>query len=821
MDALVSGQAATAAFVEGNDVNLFRFGDEGSSPSSFEAIGRIFANCTDVQLFEGTRKEVAKAALQKSWSVDRAMRLALIILDDAEYAETKQEAASNLEELFGNPEVKAAIANQLAWTPLPTETSSVFDEEFFAGYPKVLSFFSELFGKQPVVKVFHDAWDALPDELFDSSVGRPSFREICISRGVFKKLTEAEPGSNQMNLAVFACYGLLKDLPNYRAVVQSWTQKLLKARVKLVESELDEEQVLPYFETSRPRFGTHLAFESALQQQEAIKQRLREGNVVLARRYTDDLVRSQLRRGDSEYAAKSLCRLAQEAKRIGLHSVQLEWAQRAVDVRPHDAWAHGQAADALIHFGRLDEALKELNLVESFSDTLFAATGRARILRVQNRLAEALFAYESVIREHSDYDDIVFAWSGAAETLRDMWRLNEALEKYEEAARKFPGEPTVACGRAAVLTDLGELDRAYEAYSNVLDRFGNQVVALNGQATVLREMGNLSASLEAYLAVIELFPQDSVASCGAAEVLRLQGELPQALAKYTKAIADFPHVTVGYGGRAEVLRAMGDVNGAIAAYKEAHAIFPHDHHFGCGLANIYKELGDYSTALALYDENTRSFPFDLVSKVARANLLKRLGRYSEALDAFDQVLAVWPEYPSARNSKAALLVLLDRLDEAERLLPSVPPQTEDDWIAFHIRGMILMKVGKVEVAIHHFTRGGVEASFATVRRYFKNALASERLRSGRFHEATVILEPSADESADQSVSNILRFHAAAAEQLPVRHSLFDRLQSERTPIIVELRDEIAARYGVVTAGPRHGPTWIADRQFEAILLEAA
>ena len=167
MDALVSGQAATAAFVEGNDVSLLHFGDEGSAQSSFEAIGRIFANCTDVRLFEGTRKEVVQDALRKSWSFDRAMRLALIVLDDAEYAETKQEAASYLEELFGDPEVKGSVADQLAWTPLPAETSSVFDEEFFAGYPNVLSFFSGLFGKQSVVKVFHDAWDALPDALFD------------------------------------------------------------------------------------------------------------------------------------------------------------------------------------------------------------------------------------------------------------------------------------------------------------------------------------------------------------------------------------------------------------------------------------------------------------------------------------------------------------------------------------------------------------------------------------------------------------------------------------------------------------------------------
>ena len=543
--------------------------------------------------------------------------------------------------------------------------------------------------------------------------------------------------------------------------------------------------------------------------------------MTLARRYTNDLVASQLGNGGPEYAAKSLCRLAQEAKRVGLHSIQLEWAQRAVDVCSDDAWSHGQAADALIQFGRLDEAHLELNLAESYGDSLFAATGRARILRNQNRLPEALSEFWRIVHNYPEYPDVVFAWRGIAETLRDMWRLDEAWATYKEARLKFPDEPSVACGYAAVLTELGHLDRAFDAYSHVLSRFGTQVVALNGKATVLREMGRLSEALDAYLAVIELFPDDSVARCGAAEVLRLQRELPRALSLYIKTIADFPHIPVAYGGRAKVLRDMGDAEGAIAAYREAMTRFPHDNRFRNDLANLYKKLGEFSTALSLYDLNIQSFPFDLISKVGRAELLKRLGQHEEALDAFDQVLAIWAEYPRARNSKAALLVLLNRLDDAIQLLPSSPPQTQEDWIASHIRGMIQLKAGKVDEAIQHFRMGSIEAPFARVRRFFGNALASERLKSGSFHEAAAILEGLTDEPQSQSVSNVLLFHAAAAEHMPSSELLFDRLGDEKTPIIIQLRDEIAARYGIAKTSPQHDLEWITNRQFEAVLLEAA
>ena len=83
---------------------------------------------------------------------------------------------------------------------------------------------------------------------------------------------------------------------------------------------------------------------------------------------------------------------------------------------------------------------------------------------------------------------------------------------------------------------------------------------------------------------------------------------------------------------------------------------------------------------------TFSNSFDLFSKLGRADLLKRLGNYEAALDAYDQVLSVWPQFARARNAKASLLAIAGRLAEAEGLLPDVPPQTEDDWIASTFAG---------------------------------------------------------------------------------------------------------------------------------------
>ncbi|HEX2554245.1 MAG TPA: tetratricopeptide repeat protein [Microvirga sp.] len=826
MDALVSGQAGVAAIIEGNSVSLMRSSSRQAwEPSSFAALHRIFVGCSDLLAVKSTSRQAVEKALNQAWSTDRATRLALIVLDTEEYPETRQEAALYLEPLLEDSEVRKSVKSQFAWAPLPNPDLIIRSSNYFVEYEHLRGIFESLLKSQATIARYHDAWGLIPDELFDTQEQRQAFLEHCINRGAFMVLVEAGEGTQQTNLAVFECYKRLRDLPNHRPIISAWTQKFLQAKSRATfdvayEQETYDSRAFNH-KREKPQIGSRQAFESAIQQQEVIKQRLRDGNITLAKRFADELVVSQLSQSGPEFAAKSLCRMAQEAKRIGLHSVQLEWAQRAADIYPEDAWAHGHAADALIQCFRLDEATRELETAETLGDVVFAKNGRARILRIQNRLSEALSAFQSVIDEHSSHAEVVFAWRGAAETLRDMWRFREALAVYEQAAKKFPDEPSVACGRAAVLLDLGQMDAAIAAYDHVLDRFGNQVVALNGRATVLRKMGNLEEALSEYQRIVELFPSDSVARCGGAEVRRLMGQYTLARDEYAAIKKDFPHISVAYSGLAESLRDLGDLQGAMDAYAHACAMFPDEPLVANGFANVVKECGDFPKALSLYDTNTQRFPFDLISKLGRANILKRLGNYSDALDAYSAVLQQWSDYAAARNAKAALLTVLGRFGEAEQLLVHVAPRTEDDWIAFHIRGMIWLKSGQVDRAVGHFTAGIARSPFEKTRRIMRNALASEKLRARRFDEAVQILGEGAQDILEFGVSNVLLFHAAAASKSPDTHKLYQRLAPERSPIVIELRDAIAERYGVVGQAVVRSEEWIVDREYEAVLLEAA
>jgi protein O-GlcNAc transferase len=221
------------------------------------------------------------------------------------------------------------------------------------------------------------------------------------------------------------------------------------------------------------------------------------------------LVNQQLRRGGGGqgYAAKSLCRIAQRAKVTGLHSLQLEWMERAVEIAPSDGWAHGQAADAYLYYGRLDEAARELALAEKCGERRYAQVGRARILRLQCRYEDALALLQQVKQEFEGDENEAIAWANEAEVLRDMWRFQDALEIYDQAVRKFQDEPVVRCGRAAVIADLGRYREAIEAYTRCIVELGPDEFSLNGRTHIRLELGNFDDAMSDYEEAVKRFPQ--------------------------------------------------------------------------------------------------------------------------------------------------------------------------------------------------------------------------------------------------------------------------------------------------------------------------
>jgi tetratricopeptide (TPR) repeat protein len=811
MDVIYSGQSATMALIQGADVQVVRAGRPDLVLTiAREGVSYLFQTSRDLVVSRDARPEEVSEQFATACNADRALRLLLIALDPEEETDLREEAADCANELIENRNVTTFLENEFYSKPMPAES----DIRFFADSDKryrASVLISNILRRQAAIERHRRAWDQLPELLFRDGK-KAAFEEQAIKKGAFRLLACLDPTKEDPNTAILGVLRTLSPLPNSRAVVTEWTKDFKRkgAHAINLSEEVEDETASDHVSVRG-----HAPYMSAIGQQEVIVQLLKAGRVNVARKYADELVATQMKSGGPEYAAMSLCSLAQEAKYFGLHSLQLEWALRATDVYPEDGWARGQAADALMQFYRLDEALVSLKLSETFGHSQFAATGRARVLRLQGRLDEALIAFRRAYDDFPADKGATFALAGSAETLRDMWRFVESLAEYERAIAKFPSYAPFLCGRASVLAEMGRLEEAFAAYD--LPSLRENLVALNGKSSVLKQLGRLHEALDVLSYVIEAYPTDPVARCSQADTLRLLEDYEGALQVYSNVKAMHPNISVGYSGYAEVLRDMRNFADAIQLYQEAAERFPFDAHVCNGYANIMKVSDELSESLRLYDANVRQFPYDLISKSGRADLLKRLGRYDEALEAYDQIIQVWPDYLAARHGKAAVLVVRGRVSEAEQLLPAAFPSTRDEWIAWQIRGMILLARDDLDAAVQHFQSGLDRTPFAREKRYFARGLCAARLRKGEFQGAV-----GAVENLGGGLSNILRFHALAGMgRLDQARASFRELTTKCPQQLIDLKDAVAGRFGFAFSAAHHNDNWIFGREAEALLQEAA
>lgn len=820
MDALISGVAARAVFIEMDGVSYV----EAERPDvkisvSRDAVPYLLLDAHDVEKLDSTTETSAFRLLLRKYNEDRGLRLLQMILDPEEDQELRRDSAIFLSEILANTDVKSNIANWAFSVPMPYDTLDTITLETISVNTTISEFVTSLGVRQDDIIRFQDAWARIPDNFFLDPEARKQFELVLITRGLFRKLVEASGDPVATNNSVLECYRDLADQPNYRQVIGAWTKGVV-TRQRRRHAEHIEEEVTTEFRAraaqARSLTQGFKVYQNVRRQQEGIKAQLRRGDAARAAMFADQLIANQLQSGGPRYAAMSLCALAQEAKTLHQHNIQLEWLRRAIAIAPDDAWAHGQAGDAYLAVYRLNEAHQEYETVTRLGDGQFGLTGVARVLRANGRLDEALKICTRARDEFPDHAEAFRAWAVYSEILRDMWKFEDALSSYDESIKRFPQEKALWCGRAAVLTDMGRLDDALDAYARTIAEFPNDPVARGGRADVLKISGRLDEALADYEDAIRTFPENPVLVCGRAGVLREQGRYDLALSAYFEAMKLFPYEPSAFSGYAEVLKDQGNLEQALFEYDIAIEKFPQDRWCRNGRASVLRKYGRFEDALKAYDENVRDFPYDLIGLIGRANILKCLGYYDEALKGYDVIIARRSDYSIAIFSKAAIYVILGQFNEADKLLPKSLPYTNAEWVAFHIRGMMHLKRNQFQEAINIFTKGVLQVPFYRERDYFQNALAVANIRMENFNEALQAVQRSSD-----AIAQVLQIHCYSELGMPdAATAVFAAMNDNVPPSVLLLRDELAATYKITDALPRHTSSWLAETEIE-VLLQAA
>src|SRR2546423_1490758 len=436
---------------------------------------------------------------------------------------------------------------------------------------------------------------------------------------------------------------------------------------------------------------------------------------------------------------------------------------------------------------------------------------------------EGLFRSLVTVRQTKSPISTFLLNAGLNESIKQLPNYRQVLQHWASPFRQ-PGE---------VPKIKPELEEEFEEETSTRRRHGRRI-GLNRQA-VLREVNKRkSIILEAMrrqdfvrihelvndLISYQLSSRETVHAakslCDLATEAKALGMHPLQLEMTERSISIAPDDDWSWAQYGDALLNMHRLDDALTAYQQADA-------FGAGViaktgrAEVFKAKGELDKALAAYDEIIAEHPENVVAKTGRAEVLKAKGELNKALAAYDEIIAEHPNDAIAKNGRSCVLAALGYYDEALESLPDKSPITLQDWINHHVRGMILLRTGKVSEAIRIFNDGVQNTPWHSQREYCRSALAIAWLRGRDFKKASQALEEVTSPLL-QPPANILRLHAfGASGNLQRATAAYNELAAKPHFLSYEVTQELRHQF-LLGEEPRHDEDWIFDQEVKIILL---
>ena len=212
--------------------------------------------------------------------------------------------------------------------------------------------------------------------------------------------------------------------------------------------------------------------------------------------------------------------------------------QKAAELLPNDAEAHGNLAAVLRARGQLEAAL--------------ASARRALLIR----------------------PDFAEAHNNLGVTLKDLGRLDEAVASYRRALEIKPGFAEAHNNLGKVLSELGQFDSAAASYRRALEIKPDYADIHNNLGNALNELGQLEAAQACFRRALELKPGFAEAHNNLGVILEKISQLDAAVASYRKAVEIKPDYAEAHNNLGVVLQTLGQPKAALASYRKALEIKP-------------------------------------------------------------------------------------------------------------------------------------------------------------------------------------------------------------------------------------------------------
>lgn len=355
-------------------------------------------------------------------------------------------------------------------------------------------------------------------------------------------------------------------------------------------------------------------------------------------------------------------RAAYIARYLGAHQATLDAAILWIDIEPENPAPRSLAATELIRFGKLDEALQQIDvLMQGDGDLNFEFLLQAtRTADMETR--QRVLAKLREFTQRQDDDQLWFA-KGALEAMNG--NHTQAIDDFDRAIKLKKNYGNAILARAQSMIALGQSDAAMQYLAQQTSLHPNNKRLGITYARYLIQYGKLQAAQQQFERLVQIFPEDGDLVLSLA-LLSWENKLEDQAIQYFQQLLAMNYRTD------EANLYLARISESAKRTAEAEAYYakvssgPSYASARIQLALMYADLNRIDDALTTLDTAAGTDPRNqLKYQLAKSEVLARAERNQDAIAVLDQALAGNPDETSLLYSRAMLKEKVGDFDAME------------------------------------------------------------------------------------------------------------------------------------------------------------
>jgi predicted O-linked N-acetylglucosamine transferase (SPINDLY family) len=276
------------------------------------------------------------------------------------------------------------------------------------------------------------------------------------------------------------------------------------------------------------------------------------------------------------------------AHQVGRNDVAIDLINKALAVSPQNSDALSNLGEAYKGLGKYDDAINCYRRSIAMRPNSAAYYNMANVLKLMDRNAEAVEAYQQAVARQPDYAD---AYNNMADILRQEGKLQEAAAALQRAIAVRPNYPEGLSNYGNILRELGRHRESIAACRQAMAIAPNIAEAPVNLGIAHCELREFTEAITAFHRAIAIKPNYPEAYLNLGIALKESGRNGDAIVAYRKAIEIKPDYAAAHNNLSNALRDEGKLDEAIATLKRAIELDPNYAHAYGNLGIAYKDAG--------------------------------------------------------------------------------------------------------------------------------------------------------------------------------------------------------------------------------------